>query len=155
MMPTANWWEDFFTGLIVDFETEGEFPLFGNNDNRVDYMASWLVSTFMSKLRKHPTYRHALHTQSVLTCNREYGLHVAGLSIKMHRDDGAGAFGDSFFQQVGVEIVGVRQNINKNGCCANVGDGKGSGNIRVWNSNYFISRAYIKCCQRQVQRIDA
>jgi formate C-acetyltransferase len=55
------------SGLIVDYETEGEFPLFGNNDNRVDYMASWLVSTFMSKLRKHPTYRHALHTQSVLT----------------------------------------------------------------------------------------
>ena len=55
------------TGLITDFETEGEFPLFGNNDNRVDHMASWLVSTFMSKLRKHPTYRNAIHTQSVLT----------------------------------------------------------------------------------------
>ena len=55
------------TGLVVDFETEGEFPVFGNNDNRVDYMAAWLVSTFMSKLRKHPTYRNALHTQSVLT----------------------------------------------------------------------------------------
>jgi len=55
------------TGLIVDYETEGEFPLFGNNDNRVDYIASWLVSTFMSKLRRHPTYRNALHTQSVLT----------------------------------------------------------------------------------------
>jgi len=54
-------------GLIVDYETEGEFPLFGNNDNRVDYMAAWLVSTFMGKLRKHPTYRNALHTQSVLT----------------------------------------------------------------------------------------
>src|SRR5436190_17501701 len=63
------------TGLIVDYETEGEFPLFGNNDNRVDGMASWLVSTFMSKLRKHPTYRHALHTQSVLTItpNVAYG----------------------------------------------------------------------------------
>src|SRR5213075_2095349 len=55
------------TGLIVDYETKGEFPLFGNNDNRVDHMASWLVSTFMGKLRKHPTYRNALHTQSVLT----------------------------------------------------------------------------------------
>jgi formate C-acetyltransferase len=54
-------------GIIVDYETEGEFPLFGNNDNRVDYMAAWLVSTFMTKLRKYPTYRHALHTQSVLT----------------------------------------------------------------------------------------
>ena len=55
------------TGLITDYETEGEFPKFGNNDNRVDQFASWLVSTFMTKLRKHPTYRHAYHTQSVLT----------------------------------------------------------------------------------------
>src|SRR5215510_11291619 len=42
------------TGLITDFETEGEFPKFGNNDNRVDHLASWLVSTFMGKLRKYP-----------------------------------------------------------------------------------------------------
>jgi formate C-acetyltransferase len=55
------------TGLITDYETEGEFPKFGNNENRVDQFASWLVSTFMSKLRKYPTYRNALHTQSVLT----------------------------------------------------------------------------------------
>jgi formate C-acetyltransferase len=55
------------TGLIVDYFTTGELPKFGNNDNRVDHMASWLVSTFMSKLRKFRTYRNALHTQSVLT----------------------------------------------------------------------------------------
>lgn len=55
------------TGLIVDYETEGEFPVYGNNDNRVDHLAVWLVSTFMGKLRKHPTYRHAKPTQSVLT----------------------------------------------------------------------------------------
>jgi formate C-acetyltransferase len=55
------------TGLVKDYTTEGEFPQFGNNDNRVDQLASWLVSTFMSKLRKYPTYRQALHTQSVLT----------------------------------------------------------------------------------------
>lgn len=55
------------TGLVTDYQTEGEFPKFGNNDNRVDQCASWLVSTFMSKLRKHPTYRNALHTQSILT----------------------------------------------------------------------------------------
>ena len=55
------------TGLIVDYQIEGEFPMFGNNDNRVDHMAAWLVSTFMRKLRKYPTYRNALHTQSVLT----------------------------------------------------------------------------------------
>jgi formate C-acetyltransferase len=55
------------TGLIIDYETEGEFPVFGNNDNRVDHIASWLVSSFMTRLRKYPTYRNALHTQSILT----------------------------------------------------------------------------------------
>jgi formate C-acetyltransferase len=55
------------SGLITDFVTEGEFPLFGNNDNRVDQMAVWCVSTFMNKLRKYPTYRNAVHTQSILT----------------------------------------------------------------------------------------
>jgi len=55
------------TGLVTDYQTEGEFPKFGNNDNRVDHLASWVVSTFMGKLRKHPTYRKALHTQSILT----------------------------------------------------------------------------------------
>jgi len=55
------------TGLITDYKTEGEFPKFGNNDNRVDQLATWVVSTFMNKLRKYPTYRHALHTQSILT----------------------------------------------------------------------------------------
>src|SRR4030095_3170182 len=55
------------TGLITDYQTEGDFPHFGNNDNRVDQLASWLVTTFMKKLRKYPTYRNALHTQSVLT----------------------------------------------------------------------------------------
>ncbi|MET0986244.1 MAG: pyruvate formate lyase family protein, partial [Steroidobacteraceae bacterium] len=54
-------------GLITDYQTEGEFPLFGNNENRVDQLAVWTVSTFMKKLRKYPTYRHALHTQSILT----------------------------------------------------------------------------------------
>jgi formate C-acetyltransferase len=55
------------TGLVTDYKTEGTFPLFGNNDNRVDQIATWVVSTFMSKLRKHPTYRNATHTQSILT----------------------------------------------------------------------------------------
>jgi formate C-acetyltransferase len=55
------------TGLAVDYQTEGDFPKFGNNDNRVDQIAATVVSMFMSKLRKHPTYRNALHTQSVLT----------------------------------------------------------------------------------------
>src|ERR1700751_4738207 len=55
------------SGLITDYQTTGEFPQFGNNDNKVDQLASWVVSTFMNKLREYPTYRHALHTQSVLT----------------------------------------------------------------------------------------
>jgi formate C-acetyltransferase len=55
------------TGLVVDYQAEGEFPQFGNHDNRVDQLAAWLVSTFMGKLRKYPTYRDATHTQSILT----------------------------------------------------------------------------------------
>jgi formate C-acetyltransferase len=55
------------SGLIVDFETEGTFPCFGNNDDEVDQLAVWVVETFMAKIRKHPAYRNARHTQSVLT----------------------------------------------------------------------------------------
>ncbi|GAB4057074.1 formate C-acetyltransferase [Uliginosibacterium sediminicola] len=55
------------TGLIVDYQTEGNFPKFGNNDDSVDQYAVWLAETFMNKLRTHPTYRNATHTQSVLT----------------------------------------------------------------------------------------
>ena len=55
------------TGLIVDYRTEGDFPKYGNADSRVDDIAADLVSRFMAKVRKHPTYRDATHTQSVLT----------------------------------------------------------------------------------------
>ncbi len=55
------------TGLVTAYLAGGDFPKFGNNDNRVDQLATWVVSTFMNKLRKYPTYRNALHTQSVLT----------------------------------------------------------------------------------------
>src|SRR4029434_8796909 len=55
------------TGLVVDYQSEGDFPKFGNNDNRVDQMAAAVVTMFMAKLRKPPTYRNAIHTQSVLT----------------------------------------------------------------------------------------
>ncbi len=55
------------TGLVTDYRTEGTFPLFGNHDNRVDHLAAWVVSAFMKKLRKYPTYRDAIHTQSILT----------------------------------------------------------------------------------------
>jgi len=54
-------------GLIVDYKTEGDFPKYGNADSRVDDIAAELVSRFMAKVRKHPTYRGATHTQSVLT----------------------------------------------------------------------------------------
>ncbi|HSI14860.1 MAG TPA: formate C-acetyltransferase [Chthoniobacter sp.] len=54
-------------GLVTDYETTGEFPVFGNNDPRVDEIAADLVKRFMEKLRKHPAYRGAIHTQSVLT----------------------------------------------------------------------------------------
>jgi formate C-acetyltransferase len=54
-------------GIMVDFETEGEFPCFGNNDDRVDDIARMLVSMMMTKIRKYPSYRGAVHTQSVLT----------------------------------------------------------------------------------------
>jgi formate C-acetyltransferase len=63
-------------GIATRFETEGEFPAFGNNDRRVDAIAVSLVETFMEKLRKVPTYRDSVPTQSVLTItsNVVYGM---------------------------------------------------------------------------------
>jgi formate C-acetyltransferase len=65
-------------GLIVGYDIIGDFPQYGNNDDRVDSIASSLVSEFMRKIRKHPTYRGATHTQSVLTItsNVVYGKHT-------------------------------------------------------------------------------
>ncbi|NJK61364.1 MAG: formate C-acetyltransferase [Synechococcaceae cyanobacterium SM2_3_1] len=54
-------------GLAVDYAIKGEFPSFGNNDERADALAVQLVETFMNKLRQHPTYRNAVPTQSILT----------------------------------------------------------------------------------------
>ena len=54
-------------GHIVDFETEGEFPTFGNDDDRVDMIAKQMVEETIEELRKTPTYRNAIHTLSVLT----------------------------------------------------------------------------------------
>jgi formate C-acetyltransferase len=54
-------------GLIVDFEVEGDFPCYGNNDDRADSIAVSIASSFMNAVRKYPTYRNAVHTQSVLT----------------------------------------------------------------------------------------
>ncbi|MFD3628095.1 formate C-acetyltransferase [Streptomyces sp. NPDC058698] len=66
------------TGLAVDFRTEGRFPAYGNNDDRADTIATGLVKSFMAKVREHPTYRDAEHTQSVLTItsNVVYGRHT-------------------------------------------------------------------------------
>ena len=55
------------TGLAVDYEVEGDFPKYGNDDDRVDQIAVDVVKTFMNKLRKHQTYRNAKHTLSILT----------------------------------------------------------------------------------------
>jgi len=54
-------------GLVVDYEIEGDFPKYGNNDERVDSIAVMLVNEIMNKIRKHKTYRDAVPTQSVLT----------------------------------------------------------------------------------------
>ncbi len=54
-------------GVAVDFEVEGDYPKYGNNDARVDDIAIELVERFMTKLRKHRTYRDSEHTMSVLT----------------------------------------------------------------------------------------
>lgn len=54
-------------GIAVDFEIEGDFPCYGNNDDRVDSIAVELVETFMGMIRKNKAYRDALPTQSVLT----------------------------------------------------------------------------------------
>ena len=55
------------TGLAVDYEIEGDFPKFGNDDDRVDSIAVDIVKTFMNKLRRYPTYRNSKHTLSILT----------------------------------------------------------------------------------------
>ena len=54
-------------GLIVDYQTTGDFPKYGNNDERADDIAVWLVKTFMNKIRKHYTYRDSEPTMSILT----------------------------------------------------------------------------------------
>ena len=54
-------------GLATDYEIEGDFPKFGNDDDAVDQIAVNIVKTFMNKLRKHQTYRNSTHTLSILT----------------------------------------------------------------------------------------
>ncbi|MEE1124976.1 MAG: formate C-acetyltransferase [Acutalibacteraceae bacterium] len=55
------------TGIVVDFETEGDFPKYGNDDDRADDIAVWLLKTFIEKIKKHHTYRDSEPTTSILT----------------------------------------------------------------------------------------
>ncbi len=55
------------TGLATDYEIEGDFPKYGNDDDRVDQIAVDIIKTFMGKLQKHSTYKNSKHTLSVLT----------------------------------------------------------------------------------------
>ena len=54
-------------GLAVDFRIEGDYPKYGNNDDRADDIAVWLVKTFMNKIKSHYTYRESVPTMSILT----------------------------------------------------------------------------------------
>ena len=54
-------------GIIVDFKTEGDFPKYGNNDDRADEIAVYLVKSFMNKIKKHFSYRESVKTMSILT----------------------------------------------------------------------------------------
>ncbi|WP_249029706.1 formate C-acetyltransferase [Tannockella kyphosi] len=54
-------------GIVVDYNIEGDFPKYGNDDDRVDEIANWLVSTFMDLVRSHHTYRDGVPTTSILT----------------------------------------------------------------------------------------
>lgn len=68
-------------GVAVDFEVEGDFPRYGNDDERADELAVWLLRTFIEKVRHYPTYRHSEPTTSILTItsNVVYGKATGSL----------------------------------------------------------------------------
>lgn len=69
------------TGFPLDFETEGEFPRYGNDDERADEIAVWLLKTFITMIKKHHTYRHSEPTTSILTItsNVVYGKYTPAM----------------------------------------------------------------------------
>ena len=93
-------------GIAIDFEVEGDFPKYVNDDDRVDEIAAWLVESMMNKIRQNKTYRNAYHTQSVLTitsnvvygkktgttpCGRKAGEPFAPGANPMHGRDCSGS----------------------------------------------------------------
>ena len=93
-------------GIAVDFEVEGDFPKYGNDDDRADEIAVYLVENMMKKIRQNKTYRNAYHTQSVLTitsnvvygkktgttpCGRKAGEPFAPGANPMHGRDNSGS----------------------------------------------------------------
>ncbi len=69
------------TGFIVDYETEGDFPKYGNDDDRADEIAVWLLKTFIEKIKKRHTYRNSEPTTSILTItsNVVYGKYTGNM----------------------------------------------------------------------------
>jgi formate C-acetyltransferase len=94
-------------GIVVSYKTEGDFPKYGNNDDRVDEIAASLVSDFMGKLRQHHVYRNGFPTMSILTitsnvtygkntgdtpCGRKHGAPFAPGANPVHKRDTHGAY---------------------------------------------------------------